>query len=140
MPDQSVQLDQVRRHWEYLGTDEKRAHEMYHDDAVLEFPQSGERFEGVANFREWRRLYPADLRFRIRQITAREDLVVVECSISYDGGPWQHGVQLLEFRGDKVALERIYVMDGWEAPEWRAPWRAALPQTLPTEGTYVAGT
>jgi ketosteroid isomerase-like protein len=124
MPDQSVQLDQVRRHWEYLGTDEKRAHEMYHDDAVLEFPQSGERFEGVANFREWRRLYPADLRFRIRQITAREDLVVVECSISYDGGPWQYGVQLLEFRDDKVALERIYVMDGWEAPEWRAPWRA----------------
>ena len=64
MTDQSVLLDQVRWHWEYLAKDVDRAHEVYHDDAVLEFPQSGERFEGVANFREWRRKYPADLRFR----------------------------------------------------------------------------
>jgi hypothetical protein len=28
---------------------------MYAPDAVLEFPQSGERFEGVANFLSWRR-------------------------------------------------------------------------------------
>ena len=51
MPDQSVLLDQVRRHWEYVTKDVDRAHKIYHDDAVLEFPQSGERFEGVANFR-----------------------------------------------------------------------------------------
>ncbi|HET7424078.1 MAG TPA: nuclear transport factor 2 family protein, partial [Gemmatimonadales bacterium] len=90
--DQRTPLERVRHHWEHLGTDVDRAHEMYHDDAVLEFPQSGERFEGVANFREWRRQYPASLRFRLRRMTAREDLVVVECSLSYDGGPWQDGV------------------------------------------------
>jgi hypothetical protein len=33
-------------------------------------------------------------------------------------------VQLLEFRGDKVARERIYIMEAFGAPEWRAPWRA----------------
>jgi ketosteroid isomerase-like protein len=131
MLDRSVLLDQVRRHWEYVSKDVDRAHEIYHDDAVLEFPQSGERFEGVANFREWRRRYPADLRFRIRRITARDDVAVVECSISYDGRPWQFGVQLLEFRGDKVARERIYVMDGWQAPKWRAPWRADTPADPP---------
>ena len=38
-----------------------------------------------------------------------------------------YGVQLLEFRDDRVARERIYIMDGWEAPEWRAPWRADTP-------------
>jgi ketosteroid isomerase-like protein len=123
--EQAIVLARVRQHWEHLGTDVDRAHEMYHDDAVLEFPQSGERFEGLANFREWRRQYPASLRFRLRRVTAREDLVVVECSVSYDGGPWQDGVQLLEFRGDKVARERIYVMERWEAPAWRAPWRAS---------------
>ena len=48
-----------KRHWDYTGKDEDIAHEIYHDDAVLEFPQSGERFEGVENFREWRRQYPA---------------------------------------------------------------------------------
>ena len=103
MPDQSVVLDQVRRYWEYPGADVDRADELYHDDAVLEFPQSGERFEGVANFTEWRRQYPADVRYRVRRVTAREDLVVVEVSASYNGGPWQFRVQLLEFRGDKVA-------------------------------------
>ena len=97
---------------------------MYHDDAVLEFPQSGERFEGLANFREWRRQYPDSLRFRLRRVTARTDLVVVECSVSYNGGPWQDGVQLLEFRDDKIACERVYVMERWEAPAWRASWRA----------------
>ena len=47
----------LKRHWDYSGRDEDIAHEIYHDDAVLEFPQSGERFEGVANFREWRRTF-----------------------------------------------------------------------------------
>ena len=108
-----------------------RSHEMYHDDAVLEFPQSGERFEGLATFKEWRSQYPGEVRYRIRRISARADLVVVECSLSYDGGPWQFGVQLLDFRGDKVARERIYVMAGWEAPEWRAPWRADTPADPP---------
>jgi SnoaL-like protein len=127
VPGESTRLDLVRQHWEHIGKDVDRAHEMYHHDAVLEFPQSGERFEGLANFREWRRRYPADLSFRIRRMTACEELVVVECSISYDGGPWRYGVQLLEFRGDRVARERIYVAEGWDAPEWRAPWRAATP-------------
>ena len=58
-------------------------------------------------------------------MVAREDLVVVECSVSYNGGPWRFGVQLLQFRDDKVARKRIYVTEPWEAPEWRAPWRAS---------------
>ena len=131
MADQSVLLEQVRRHWEYLAKDLERSHEMYHEDAVLEFPQSGERFEGVASFTEWRRQYPAEVRYRVRRVTVREDLAVVEVSASYNGGPWQYGVQLLEFRDDKVARERIYVTEGWEAPEWRARWRSATPADPP---------
>ena len=75
MTDQAERLAHVARHWEHIGHDVDVAHEMYHQDAVLEFPQSGERFEGLANFREWRRQYPADLRFRIRRTTARDDVV-----------------------------------------------------------------
>ena len=131
MPEPTVVLDKVRRYWEYAGADVDRAHELYHDDAVLEFPQSGERFEGVASFTEWRRQYPAEVRYRVRRVTAREDLAVVEVSASYNGGPWQYGVQLLEFRDDKVTRERIYVTEGWEAPEWRARWRSATPADPP---------
>ena len=132
--DHSILLERLQQHWEYLGVDADRAHEMYHEDAVLEFPQSGERFEGVANFLEWRRQYPADVQYRVRRVSAREGLVVVECSVSYNGGPWVLGVQVLEFRGDRVARERIYVTEGWEAAEWRAPWRSQTPADPPEAG------
>ena len=124
MLDESDLLRELQRHWEYSGKDEDVAHEIYHDDAVLEFPQSGERFEGVESFREWRRQYPATLKFHTRRITHRDDVVVVENLISYDGAPWKYTVNLMEFRGDQVAHERIYIMDAWDAPEWRTPWRA----------------
>ncbi len=122
--DEAMVRAQLERHWEYAGSDQDIAHEIYHDDAVLEFPQSGERFVGVENFREWRRAYPAVLAFEIRNIRGREDLWVAENSISYDGGPWNLTVSILEFRGDKVARETIYITQPWEAPEWRKPWRA----------------
>ena len=113
--------------------DEDRASEIYLEDAVLEFPQSGERFEGVANFREWRRRYPATkIDFDVRRVRGGRNAWVVELRIRYDGGPLNFGVQILEFRGDKVARETIYVMDGWEAPEWRSEWWAQAPH--PPEG------
>ena len=114
----------LERHWEFSGSDEDLSHQIYHEDAVLEFPQSGERFEGVENFREWRRQYPADLKFHLRRINHRDDLVVTEYLISYNSAPWMFVVSIMQFRGDLVAHERIYIMDGWDAAEWRAPWRA----------------
>ena len=131
MLDDADLMAALRRHWDHSGIDEDVAHEIYHDDAVLEFPQSGERFEGVQNFREWRRQYPARLKFHTRRITRRDDLVVVENLISYDGAPWMYTVNLLEFRDERVAHERIYIMDGWDAAEWRTPWRADQPADPP---------
>jgi hypothetical protein len=118
----------LERHWEYSGKDEDISHEIYADDAVLEFPQGGERYEGVVNFREWRRQYPAEVRFKIRRLSRWGDLVVAENLISYDGAPPMYTVNLLELNADeKVVHERIYIMDGWEAPEWRSPWRSPTP-------------
>jgi hypothetical protein len=102
-------------------------HDLYHDDAILEFPQSGERFEGLENFRHWRDQYPAHVTVRIRRITGSGDVWVGELSASYDGGPWMLGISVHEFRGDRIARERIYVTEPWPAPEWRTPWRSATP-------------
>jgi len=107
--------------------DEDSAHAIYHDDAVLEFPQSGERLEGVQNIREWRRQYPAQLEFHLRRIDHRDDLVVTEYMISHNGAPWLFTVSIMELKNDRVAHERIYVTEGWEPAEWRAPWRAEQP-------------
>jgi hypothetical protein len=114
----------LRRHWAYAATDQEITHEIYHADAVLEFPQGRERFEGVANFIAWRRRYPASLEFKLRRIRGSGTFWVVENAIRYDGGPWQNTVNLLEFRDGKVSRETIYIAEDWVAPEWRAPWRA----------------
>jgi hypothetical protein len=109
----------------FASRDPDVAHAMYHPDALVEFPQSGERFDGVENLREWRSNYPASTKVEFRGIRGRDDLWVAEISISYDDGPWSFGISILEFRGDKIARESIYVAEGWEAPEWRAQWRSA---------------
>ena len=111
---------------QHFGSDDPDvSHAMYHDDAVLEFPQSGERFVGVGNLREWRSNYPASTKVEFREIRGGDDLWVAEISISYDGDPWSLGVSILEFRGDKITRESIYVTESWEPPEWRAQWRSA---------------
>jgi ketosteroid isomerase-like protein len=114
----------LEQQFEHAG-DPERSHEMYREDAVLEFPQSGERFEGVENFREWRSQYPAETSFDIGEIRGEGDVWVVELTVTYDNGPKNFGVSIHEFRDGKIARETIYVAEGFDAPEWRAQWRAA---------------
>jgi hypothetical protein len=97
----------LEQHFEHGRSDPARAHEKYREDAVLEFPQSGERFVGVENFREWRSSYPASTVVEFREVRGEGDHSVVE------------------LRDEKIARESIYVTEPWEAPEWRARWRAA---------------
>ena len=75
--------------------------------------------------RRWREQYPSDVRFDLRRICGSGDVWVRELTVSYDGGSPMLGIAVLEFRGDRVAIERIYVTEPWEAPAWRAPWRSA---------------
>jgi hypothetical protein len=97
-------------------------HEIYHEDAVLEFPQSGERFIGRRNFLDWRKAYPADVRYRIRRITGEGDIRVVELLVSYDGSPWTYGVSVMWFRGERIAREAIYIAEGFAPSDARSPW------------------
>ncbi|MGR6320320.1 nuclear transport factor 2 family protein [Micromonospora soli] len=126
MDEQAVRAA-LRHHLDHSGTDEDMAHEIYHADATLEFPQSGERFEGVHTFREWRRRYPARVSYEVGRVRGSGAVWVAELLVRYDGGEPKFGVDVLEFRDGKVARETIYVADGWPAPDWRAPWRAAPP-------------
>ena len=127
--DAGERIAQIRAYWDATATgDEDAAHAIYHDDAVLEFPQSGERFEGVPSFKEWRSQYPAGTSLEMRELRGAGDVWIVEGTIAYDGGSPQPALTILEFRGDKVERETIYVMETWDAPEWRARWRAAPPR------------
>lgn len=122
--DDAMRMATVRQLLDFEPSEIETRHDLYHDDAVLEFPQSQERFEGRENFLAWRKQYPAKVEARIRRIVGRGELWVAEVAVRYGGGPWGYGCSVHEFRGDKVAWETIYFGEGWEAPEWRAPWRA----------------
>jgi ketosteroid isomerase-like protein len=116
----------LQQHFDYSHQgDSEKAHAMYEEDAVLEFPQSGERFVGLENFREWRSKYPANTNFGFREIRGQGDLWVAELTVTYDGGAENFGVSIIELRGDRIARETIYVTEAYEAPEWRAQWREA---------------
>jgi hypothetical protein len=54
-----------------------------------------------------------------------DDVWVVELKVRYDDGPWNFGVSIHQFRGDRIARETIYFAEPFEPPEWRAQWRAA---------------
>ena len=110
------------RHWETAADrDQTAAHEIYHEDCVVEWPQSGERIRGKANLQALRTAYPAQLEFSVRRILGGGDLWISEYSISYDGDP-KHVVSIMEFRDGLVARETHYFADPLEPPEWRAQW------------------
>ena len=98
-----------------------RASEIYSDDAVVEWPQGGERVRGKANIIAFRSTYPARQEFVVHRITGSDDVWVNEYTIRYDDRPVM-AVGVMEFRDGKVVRERIYFGDPWEPPAWRAQW------------------
>lgn len=130
---QTTRLAALRRYFAHEGADNDSRHEIYHDDAVLEFPQSQERFVGKENFITWRERYPASVKYNIRRIRGQGDFWVAEISLSYDGGPWNYGCSIVEFRGDKIARETIYVTSGVRNSRccWRPTWTRRTCSTRP---------
>jgi ketosteroid isomerase-like protein len=112
-------LDQ---HWAASdANDFETEHRIYHEDAVLEYPQSGERTRGRRNIQNQRASQPSKKRFTVRRIIGGGDLWVTEFILTYDGKP-SYTVSIMEFRGDKVARETQYFADPFVAPAWRAQW------------------
>jgi hypothetical protein len=109
-------------HWAASdANDFETEHLIYHEDAVLEYPQSGERTRGRRNIQGQRASQPSKKRFTIRRIIGSGDLWVTELVLTYDAKP-SCTVSIMEFRGDKVARETQYFADPFPAPAFRAQW------------------
>jgi ketosteroid isomerase-like protein len=98
-----------------------RIHDIYHEDVIVEFPQSGERIIGKRNIYELRAHYLAKLGFKVLRVRGEGSLWVSEIIITYDGRP-VNVVTIMEFRDGKVAHESHYYADPFEPPEWRSQW------------------
>jgi hypothetical protein len=112
-------LDQ---HWAASdANDFETEHRIYLDDAVLEYPQSGELTRGRSNIQGQRASQPNKKRFSIRRIIGSGELWVTEFILTYDDKP-SYTVSIMEFKGDKVARETQYFADPFVAPAFRAQW------------------
>jgi ketosteroid isomerase-like protein len=111
----------LERHWAASAAgDQDAEHEIYHDDAVVEYPQSGERVRGRANVQALRSHHPErPSGFAVRRIVGGGDLWVTEYAITYDGRRFDT-VSIMEFRAGKVARETQYFAEPFEPPAWRA--------------------
>ena len=112
-------LDQ---HWAASdASDFETEHRIYHEDAMSDYPQSGERTRGRHNIQCQRASQPSKKRFTVRRIIGSGDLWVTELILTYDGKP-SYTVSIMEFGGDKVARETQYFADPFVAPAFRAQW------------------
>jgi hypothetical protein len=114
------------------GDDIARASEIYADDAVLEWPQGGERIRGKVNITAFRSAYPARQEFELHRTIGCHDLWVNEYTIRYDDRPVMV-VGIMEFRDARVVRERIYFGEPWEPPAWRAQWVERMDKLWPDE-------
>src|SRR5690348_8391901 len=112
--------DQIQRHWDASERGDIEAeHAIYAADAILDYPQSGERFRGRSRIQAQRGGHPADRHFTVRRILGGGDLWVSECVITYDGAPTQ-SVSIMEFSEGLVTHESQYFADPFNAPASRA--------------------
>src|SRR5438045_4707193 len=129
--DDQGKLAALQRHWDASDANDFEAeHDIYREDAVLEYPQSGERIRGRRNIQSSRAAQPNRKRFTVRRIVGAGDLWVSEFVLTYDGQP-SYTVSVMEFRDGKVARETQYFGDPFEPGPSRAQWVERMPETWP---------
>jgi ketosteroid isomerase-like protein len=110
----------LERHWAASDANDFTVeHEIYREDAVLHYPQSGERIRGRSKIQESRMVQPSEKRFEVQRIIGNGDLWVTEFVLSYDGAP-SYAVSIMEFRNGKVARETQYFGDPFKPGPTRA--------------------
>ena len=118
----------IDRHWAASAAGDLVAeHQIYHDDVICEYPQSGEIIHGRQNLQALRSHHPGKPSgFTVRRIVGAGNLWVSEYMINY-GGKRAFTVSIMEFRDEKVSHEVQYFADPFEAPAWRAQWVSRAP-------------
>lgn len=121
MEDQDIRAA-LDLHWAASNSgDFEIEHAIYHEDAVLEYPQSRERIRSRSNIQLTRTLQPDKKRFLIHRIYGRDDLWITEYILIYDERP-SYTISVMEFSDGKVARETQYFADPFDAPAWRSAW------------------
>lgn len=109
----------LAEHWQASDDgDYELEHAIYQEDAVLDYPQSGERLRGRETIKESRIRQPNEKRFKVRKITGTGNFWLTEYILSYDGAP-SFVVSLMTFENDKVVHETQYFAEAFEPGDSR---------------------
>ncbi|MGA0601276.1 nuclear transport factor 2 family protein [Caulobacter sp. KR2-114] len=110
------------RHWAASDAgDLETEHEIYREDAVLDYPQSGERIRGRRHIQLSRAAQPNRKRFEVRRVVGDGALWVTEFVLTYDGRP-SFTVSIMQFVDGQVAHETQYFADAFAPGPSRAQW------------------
>jgi hypothetical protein len=110
-------------HWRASAAGDLDAeHQIYSDDAICDYPQSGERILGRKNLQALRSHHPEKPSgFEVKRMVGQGDLWVTEYMIRYQNQT-AYTVSIMEFRDGKVVHETQYFANPFDAPEWRSQW------------------
>ena len=110
------------RHWAASdANDFDVEHDIYEEDAVLEYPQSGEHIRGRSNIQASRIAQPNSKRFTVRRIVGAGNLWITEFVLTYDDSP-SYSVSIMEFRDGRVSRETQYFGAPFAPGPSRAQW------------------
>src|SRR5271163_1618899 len=110
------------RHWAASDANDFAAeHQIYREDAVLEYPQSGERIRTRDSIQAARAAQPNTKRFTVRRIQGGGDLWISELVLTYDADPY-YVVSIMEFEAGQVVRETQYFGDPFKTGPSRAQW------------------
>jgi ketosteroid isomerase-like protein len=114
----------VEQFWAAMQTNDfRRAGEWLHDDYSLEWPQSGERIRGRANFVAINENYPAHGRwaFTVHRIVAEGDKVVSDVEVT-DGVIVGRVITFSTVRDGRILHQTEFWPDPFEPAPWRTQW------------------
>jgi len=113
----------LNTHWRASAAGDANAeHDIYDDDAICDYPQSGERIHGRINLQALRSHHPGKPSgFTVKRILGQGEIWITEYMITYRDRS-AYTVSIMEFRNGKVAHETQYFADPFEAPPWRSKW------------------
>lgn len=100
--------------------------DVFHDDALMDWPQFSERIRGAENRRQVYTNIPKLPAITTRRIFGEGDLWIAEASLDYGGGAIYSTVLIFELRDGKIARETAY----WATPAPPAEWRSAWVERL----------
>ena len=127
MADEQIR-EALNAHWQASASGDLNAeHEIYADNAICDYPQSGERILGRGNLQALRGHHPGKPSgFNVRRMLGQGNLWITEYTITYQGRP-AYTVSIMEFLDGKVIHETQYFADPFAAPVWRSQWVQQIP-------------